>query len=133
MKDLIWDNTLSVEVKEIDDDHRKLLELFNILNHSVEEGNATSYIAAVLEELISFTVWHFRHEERLMMKYGYKDIAEHKAEHEQLIESARVVQQNFLRQSKPLSAEDIAFLEHWLIGHVLGADMELGAYLGKVM
>ena len=64
MKDLIWDNTLSVEVNEIDEDHRRLVELFNILNHAVVEGEAPNYIEAVLEELISCTVWHFKHEER---------------------------------------------------------------------
>lgn len=133
MKDLVWDNSLSVDVKEIDEDHRKLLELFNLLNHSVNAGDGASYIEAVLEELISFTVWHFRHEERLMLKYGYAAVAEHKMEHQQLIESARTLQQKFLHGEKKLSVADIAFLEHWVTGHILGADMELGACLGRVM
>lgn len=129
MKDLIWDNSLSVEVDEIDDDHRKLVDLFNILSHSVEEGDETNYIEAVLDELISCTVWHFRHEERLMLKYGYEGAAEHKAEHQQLIESAQALQQ----KGKSVSTEDIVFLERWLTGHILGADMDLGSYLGEVM
>ncbi len=129
MKDLIWDNSLSVEVDEIDDDHRKLVTLFNILSHSVEEGDATNYIEAVLDELISCTVWHFRHEERLMLKYDYEGAAEHKAEHQQLIESAKALQQ----KGKSVSTEDIEFLERWLTGHILGADMDLGSYLGEVM
>jgi len=129
VKDLIWDNSLSVEIDEIDEDHRKLLDLFNMLNHSVMEGDATDYIEAVLEELISFTVWHFRHEERLMLKYGYEGLVEHKAEHQQLIESARALQQ----KGKEVSSEDVEFLEHWLTGHIFGADMELGSFLGGVM
>jgi len=133
MKDLIWDKTLSVEVKEIDEDHRKLLELFNILNHAVVEGDATNYIEAVLDELISFTAAHFRHEERLMLKYGYKNIAEHKTEHQQLIESARTLQHQFLQGGKSLSVGDIEFLERWLTGHIFGTDMDLGAYLVRVM
>lgn len=133
MKELVWDNTLSVQVKEIDEDHRRLVDLFNILNHSVAEGDATDYIEAVLEELISCTVWHFRHEERLMLKYGYTGLEEHKAEHADLIESAKALQQKFLQVGKTVSTEDIEFLEHWLTGHILGADMQLGAYLGEVM
>ncbi len=133
MKDLIWDNTLSVEVKEIDDDHRKLVELFNMLNHSVTEGDTPDYIDAVLEELISCTIWHFRHEERLMLKYDYQGMAEHKADHQQLIESARALQHKFLEQGKSVSSEEIEFLEHWLTGHILGVDMELGSFLGEVM
>jgi hemerythrin-like metal-binding protein len=133
VKDLIWDNTLSVEVKEIDEDHRRLVELFNILKHAVVEGEATNYIEVVLEELISCTVWHFRHEERLMLKYGYDGLEEHKKEHQELIESAKELQQKFLQEGKSLSSEDIEFLEHWLIGHILGTDMEMGSYLCEVM
>lgn len=133
MKDLIWDNTLSVDVKEIDEDHRRLVELFNILNHSIMEGDSTDYIAAVLEELISLTVWHFRHEERLMQKYDYEGMDAHKSEHQQLIESAIALQKKFQQQGKKIADEDIEFLEHWLTGHILGTDMELGAFLGEVM
>ena len=97
MKDLVWNSTLSVQVDEIDEDHRKLVDLFNILNHAVMEGDAPDYIEAVLEELITCTVWHFRHEERLMLKYGYEGILEHKTEHQELIESAKALQQKFLK------------------------------------
>ena len=31
MKDLVWDRTLSVDVPEIDEDHRRLVDLFNLL------------------------------------------------------------------------------------------------------
>lgn len=133
MKDLVWDSGLSVHVKEIDEDHRRLVDLFNILGHAVAEGDARNYIEAVLEELISLTVWHFRHEERLMLKHGYAGLAEHKAEHAQLIESVRALQQKFLQGGRPLSSEDIEFLEHWLTEHIYVADMRMGSYLGEVM
>lgn len=133
MKDLIWDNTLSVQIQEIDEDHRRLVDLFNILNHSVVKGDAVNYVEAVMEELNSCTVWHFRHEERLMLKYAYGGFLQHKTEHQELIESARALQQECLQQGKMPSDEDIKFLEHWLIGHILGTDMDLGAYLGEVM
>ncbi len=133
MKDLIWNKTLSVDVKEIDEDHRKLVDLLNILNHSVVDGDAANYIEAVLEELIYCTVWHFSHEERLMLKYGYEGFAEHKKEHQELIDSAKSLQQKFQREGKLLSSEDIEFLEHWLTEHILVTDMQLGSYLVEVM
>lgn len=133
MRDLIWDNTLSVHVQEIDEDHRKLVDLFNILKHSVVDGEAADYIEAVLEELICCTVWHFRHEERLMLKYAYEGMEEHRAEHQELIDSARELQQSLVDEGKQLSGEDIEFLEHWLTGHILGTDMDLGTYLGEAM
>jgi hemerythrin-like metal-binding protein len=133
MKDLVWDKTLSVGVREIDDDHRKLVDLFNMLNHSVAEGDAPEYTNAVMEELISCTVWHFRHEERLMLKHGYEGLQDHRAEHDQLIASAKALQEKLAQEGKPVLSEDIQFLEHWLTGHIFGSDMDMGSYLGEVM
>ena len=57
MKDIVWSATLSVEVREIDDDHQKLVDLFNMLNHAVTGSESADYIEAILEELISCTAW----------------------------------------------------------------------------
>jgi hemerythrin-like metal-binding protein len=133
VKNIIWDETLSVEVDEIDEDHRRLIDLFNILSHSVAEGDAADYIEAVLEELISCTIWHFRHEERLMLKYKYESFEEHKDEHNDLIDSARELQKKFHKENKLLTNEDIEFLADWLTEHILVQDMRLGFYLMRVM
>jgi hemerythrin-like metal-binding protein len=133
VKDIVWGDILSVAVNEIDEDHRKLVNIFNILNHSVAEGDNSDYLAAVLEELINCTVWHFSHEERLMLKYGYEEIEVHKAEHQELIDSAKKLQQEILQADKPVSNEDIEFLERWLVEHILTTDMRLGSYLSQVM
>jgi len=133
VKDIVWGDILSVGVDEIDEDHRKLVNIFNILNHSVMEGESLDYLAAVLQELINCTVWHFSHEERLMLKYGYKGIEEHKAEHQELIKSAKELQQEILRADKLAADKHIEVLERWLTEHILTADMRLGSYLFQVM
>lgn len=133
MNKIVWDDTLSVDGGEIDEDHRRLVDLFNILSRSVTEGDAAEYIEAVLEELISCTIWHFRHEERLMLMYKYDGIEEHKDEHNDLIDSVKELQQKFRKEGKLLTSEDIEYLEDWLTQHILGQDMRLGFYLMEVM
>jgi len=133
MKDLVLDHVLIIGIEEIDDDHNKLVNLFNILNHSIMEGAATDYVEAVLDELINCTVWHFSHEERLMLKYGYQGFEEHRTEHQDLINSARELKQKFTLTGKLDEKEDLEFLERWLTEHILVADTRLGAYLNEVM
>ncbi|MBP1777855.1 MAG: hypothetical protein H6Q86_3866 [candidate division NC10 bacterium] len=133
MKDIVWGRVLSVGVDEIDEDHRKLVNIFNILKHSVMERESPDYLAAVLEELLNCTVWHFSHEERLMLKYRYEGIDEHKADHQELIKSAKELQREILQADKPLADEHIEFLERWLTEHILTADMRLGSYLSQMM
>ena len=107
MRELVWDKTLSVTVDEIDEDHRRLVELLNLFNRSVAEDESPEYREALLEELIACTIWHFRHEERLMLKYNYPKFTGHKA--------------------------DFEYLEHWLTEHILVVDMKLGEWLTGVM
>ena len=133
MNDIEWGNVLSVGNDEIDDDHRLLIELFNMLNHSISEGDDPDYLAAVLEELLNCTIWHFSHEERLMLKYGYEDYAEHRAVHQELIKSAKSLQQKVLQEDRSLASEELEFLEKWLTEHILSTDMKLGSYLAEVM
>jgi hemerythrin len=109
------------------------VDLFNLLNHSVAAGDSPDYLAALLEELINCTAWHFSHEERLMMKYGYKGYAEHRLEHQDLIKSVRQLQTDILGKGTLDASADLEFLERWLTGHILSNDMRLGAYLAEVM
>jgi len=133
MKDIVWGKILSIEVDEIDEDHRKLINIFNILNHAVMEGESPDYLAAVLEELVNCTVWHFSHEERLMLKYGYQGMEEHKAIHRELIKSVKDMQQRILQANNTMTNEFIEFLERWLTEHILTEDMRLGSYLSQVI
>ena len=133
MKDLVWSKILSVGVDEIDEDHRKLIQIFNILNHAVAEGDSPEYLAATLEELINCTVWHFSHEERLMLKHRYPETAQHKAEHRELIQTAKELQEGLLQAGKPMVDQQVEFLERWLTEHILTADGRLGSHLARSM
>jgi hemerythrin len=131
MKDLTWSGTLSVEVKEVDDDHRRLVDLFNLLNHAINEGSDPRYIGILLEELVNCTAWHFSHEERLMFMHAFENFEAHKAEHEELLAAARELQQQRQIEGMSISNDDIEFLEHWLTAHILTTDMRMGAYLAS--
>lgn len=133
MKDIVWSKILSVGVEEIDEDHRKLVNIFNVLNHAVMDGESPAYLAAVLEELINCTVWHFSHEERLMLKHGYPDMAAHKSAHQELIRSARELQQGLASADKAVADDQIQFLDRWLTSHILTADLRLGEFLAQAV
>ncbi len=129
MKNLVVDGILDVGVDEIDEDHRRLVDLFNQLKQSVVKGDAPDYQTALLEELINCTIWHFSHEERLMLKYGYDRIAEHETEHRALTDSALELQRKSFDAGKLVTDDHIEYLEAWLTEHILGSDRRLGSFL----
>ncbi|MBK7768905.1 MAG: hemerythrin family protein [Sulfuritalea sp.] len=63
-----------------------------------------------MDELINCAAWHFSHEERLMLKHRYAGIEEHKAEHQELIVSAKKLKQEILQADKATVNQQIEFL-----------------------
>ena len=133
MKKINWDESLSVGVEQIDADHRRLVDLFNLLSEAVAQQEAPLYIDALLEELVSFTEAHFRYEERLMLKHGYDGLDDHKDEHLDLVDSVRDLQRQFHEARHQLTEDNVSYLEGWLTGHIVGQDMRMGYFLSQAM
>jgi hemerythrin len=133
MKELAWDELLSVDVEEIDEDHRKLVGIVNILAQAIADGASLDLLGAVFEEFINYTAYHFSHEERLMLKYDYPKYEQHRIEHAGLVESARRLQDDILEGEGTMADEELEFLENWLTEHILTVDKQLGDYLVQVM
>lgn len=133
MKDITWSKILGVGVEEIDDDHRKLVGIFNELNRAVREGESADYRAATLTELIHCTVWHFSHEDRLMLKHRYPEIDQHREAHRELVAAAQELQAKLAQADTAVANTEIEFLERWLTEHILTADQRLGSFLAQAM
>ena len=130
MKQRAWDDLLSIGIEEVDNDHRILLNLFNLLAEAASEEEDDEYLAVVLEELINATAWHFSHEERLMLECSYPNLAAHKTEHQDLMDSVRAFQDSWLKDGT-LEADEFEFLERWLTEHILVSDMKFGSWIAS--
>ena len=62
---MVWDNSFSVNVKEIDAQHQKLIALINDLHDAMKTGKAKDVLGKILSDLTDYTVYHFGNEERL--------------------------------------------------------------------
>ena len=79
-----WSQNLSVNIAEIDTQHKRLVDLINHLHDSMKEGKGREAMGKILKDLTDYTVYHFSTEEKLFEKYGYPESARHKKEHEDL-------------------------------------------------
>lgn len=84
-----WKDHFSLGVPEIDVEHRELIELINELYASVQRGGTDSTTADFLGELYTRIAAHFALEERIMRESRYDEYAEHKADHERLLDDIR--------------------------------------------
>src|SRR5690349_10560035 len=81
---IMWGPKLCVGIKDIDDQHKKLVEIVNKLNDAMVAGHGREVIGPTLGELIRYTQRHFADEERLMARHQYEHTVEHKAQHAKL-------------------------------------------------
>lgn len=126
---IVWGPNLMVGVQQIDNQHKKLVELVNKLNDAMVAGHGRDIIGPTLNELVKYTQLHFATEEGLMKLHGYEHTAEHKAEHNKLLHDVGEFKKRFDAGNSMLSVELLRFLRDWLSRHILGSDKKLAAVL----
>ncbi len=127
---IVWTSGMSVDVKLLDNDHKKLAILINDLHDGVRAGSAREQLERIFDEIIAYSRIHFDHEELLLDEAGYSGAAEHKREHGHKIEQVKEMQARF-RSGAGLADElkVLNELKDWLVNHVQSSDQEFVAHL----
>ncbi|MEW6426531.1 MAG: bacteriohemerythrin [Thermodesulfobacteriota bacterium] len=128
---MTWKADYSVGIAEIDQQHKKLIDMINTLNDAMSKGKAKDVLSALLTDLVSYTKTHFAREEKLMGEHGYPDFADHKDKHAKMAAKVLALQEEVQRGKAMISMEVMKFLEQWLDKHILGTDKKYGPYLNS--
>ena len=126
-----WDDSFSVGVKKIDDQHKRLLHITTDLYNAMAKGQSRDVMGGVLQELVSYTKEHFRTEEDLFDQTGYPESGLHKTEHSLFVDKAGGYLSDFNEGKPVVSIELLEFLRDWLIGHIKGTDMKYSAFFNE--
>jgi len=128
-----WKDSFSVKVPEIDQQHKRLIDLINRLHETLRTGGDPSAAQRVLDDLVVYTRHHFSSEEKLLEQCNYPDLAEHRRKHQAM--EARV--QQFIKDGATATASGqiqlMGFLKHWLQKHILETDMRYSSHLAACL
>lgn len=124
-----WDDSMSVEVKEIDMQHKKLIELINQLYDAMKMRQGKAALSSILSELVRYTTVHFSAEEKHMERAGYPNIESHKKVHVGFTDKVLDFQRRFEADEVILSQEILDFLKDWLVTHIMKQDQEYAPYM----
>ncbi|MCU7920832.1 MAG: bacteriohemerythrin [Candidatus Thiodiazotropha sp. (ex Epidulcina cf. delphinae)] len=124
-----WDDSLSVGIQAIDDEHQKLLTLINNLQTAVLYPTGESFERHALSELVDYTKYHFRREEELMQEYDYPEYELHKRQHHEMIERVLVFLDAYEKDREATIDEMTVFLKTWLTNHIAGTDQKYSQFL----
>lgn len=124
-----WSNTLSVNVSEIDKQHKKLVEMLNALYKAMKDGKGDDVLGKLLNELVEYTVYHFDTEEKYFDKFGYPETAQHKREHQKLKSQVSDFVQKLKSGEAAITTDIMEFLKDWVINHIKKTDKRYGPFL----
>lgn len=105
-----------------DDEHKILFGKLNKLYDLATGGAARSAIGDALDDLISYVVGHFAHEEKEMLAKNYDGYTAHKAEHEALIAVCAGLQTKFHAGEAEVTDEVGQMVKGWLNNHIPNVD-----------
>lgn len=135
METFVWDQNFITGLPQVDEQHHKLVDLFNELSHSLflSDANRETVLTDTFARVVDYTRYHFQDEEDLMRAEGVDErhIAAHHAMHTQFV--AQVTSMWDRRNSMSTTGESlVGFLTSWLSLHILGIDQSLARQIGLI-
>jgi len=117
----------SMGVEEVDEDHRRLveigLELSDLIEKAEHDGDGSSVeVVRIFQELFECAKEHFAREEDIMKERGLPGLEEHHEEHEHLLEAIQGYRQHFEERRLSLTSNLKIQMMEWWINHTNGTD-----------
>ena len=128
MAKLTWNESLSVGIPSVDEQHKMLVNIFNELNDTLASGGSPEEIRKVFDALKVYTLKHFSYEEKLFSEYGYPDSEEHTSEHQGLVAKIGELEKGMEEGNVMIGVDLMDFLSQWITHHIMKSDKAFSAF-----
>ena len=123
MPRVIWDESFSVDVAEIDKQHKRWIEIINELHETLLGGEGVRDVTIkTLRDMIDYVGYHFAFEEEYMQKNSFVDYPAHKAMHDDFVARIDKLYQDEMAGEMVLNTQVMKMLVSWLQNHILSED-----------
>ena len=131
-KNLIeWSSDLEVGVTIIDQQHLSLVHLINNLYWAQRDKSAANVLKDIMEELITYTEFHFSSEEEFMERANYSKLEGHKKLHLDLIGKVLDFSKKVQTGKADIDQDLMDFLKDWLLNHIKKEDHDYMSAMKK--
>lgn len=123
-----WNENFVTGISQIDEQHKKLVQLLNRLANGLAYQVETLELDAIFQELSDYIDYHFKTEEEVWHQFLAGDAweASHKKSHESYVTDILALKDEKNTKAVHDVLEDIlSFLTRWLIFHIMHSDMRM--------
>ncbi|MGL1935408.1 MAG: bacteriohemerythrin [Fibrobacterales bacterium] len=119
-----WSDDFCIQITEIDNQHKWLVDMLNRFYDAVLANESKKSLRILLEDLTDYTVTHFAAEEKKFDVFKYEHTVEHKKSHKKFIDKVTDVKQRVEDGREVLPIEMVIFLKDWLLKHIQDEDRQ---------
>jgi len=133
MQKIEWNDSLSIGVDVIDEQHKMLIQHLTDIGAAIEMHQGEARISETLSFMVDYTDFHFAAEEQQMAEKDYAGLADQQAQHAEFKRMLRQLVEDFEEEgaTKALATSINVFLGNWLVKHIQGIDMQFGRFLAE--
>lgn len=132
MEIIQWNDSYSVGIQRIDEQHKRLIKMINDLAKAMRFGEGKNVISKIIHEMSEYAVFHFSTEEELFEKFAYPDKEAHIAEHKKFTEKVKDFQKGYEEGRLLITVEVLRFLSDWLNNHILISDKKYAPFFAEL-
>lgn len=131
MEFIAWDDKFSVNVAEIDKQHKEIFKITNNLLNAIADGTGNEIVGDILGKLTDYISMHFKTEENYFDKFSYPKSFSHKEEHQTFVLKVSEFKKSFEKGRESLYVEVTNFILNWLMSHLLLSDKEYTKFFSE--
>ena len=126
---ITWNADLALNITEIDDQHKQLVNIINELFDAMMDGRGYDILDDIFNRLIEYADYHFATEEKYFDQFQYVESEKHKEEHRYYVEQVNELKKAYdagkkIREGSEniISIDLWKLLESWLTDHLKTSD-----------
>lgn len=128
MEKIIWNDSFSVGIRKIDEQHKELVKMVNKLIEMKDVKVDSETISDILTEMTKYAEYHFQTEEQYMIDYDYPDYSPHKEQHKEFKKKTVAFCLDTVSHKETIPSEILSYLKNWLTNHILKSDMQYKSF-----
>ena len=130
-KQFSWETDYSVNVKVLDEQHKKLVEFMNNLYENLLKGISAEQIETSFNEIMALASEHFSTEERYFQQYAYPGAEEHIQHHREIVADIEEIRSNHKQDIVAQGFQLLDLMEDWLIVHMNTMDKKYSFWFNE--
>ncbi len=128
MEQIQWDESFSVGVAQMDREHKRIIDMINLLLRDPEADVSSETVSEILTRITKYAQEHFATEEGLMAQHGYPELSSHKEKHRAFRKKAVSFCLAAMDGQPSVPADVLHYLKEWWTQHILTVDMRLSSF-----